>query len=111
MCPPIRPRQDPFEALALNLINAVPWDEVIKACLAPVQHHHTHMHYQADTAQVHNPYRRDQRAQTVGQVEAMLMQQPNSLKQQQLLRELASYPQTMPIAELPKQAIAMLTGR
>ncbi len=38
MCPPIRPVRvnDPLEALAVNLINAVPWDEVIKACFAPV---------------------------------------------------------------------------
>jgi hypothetical protein len=103
---------DPLDALAVNLVNAIPWDKLIDACFQPVKHEHTHVHYQANQEQHQesNPYRRNQRVQTVGDVEGMLMQQAKSLKQQQLLRELAAYPETMPIAELPKQAIALLTS-
>lgn len=56
-----------------------------------------------------NPYRN---CQTVGQLEVLLLQQSASPQREAMLRDLAKYPETMPLAQLPAQTAArFLPGR
>ena len=61
-----------------------------------------------DQTQPVNPYRG---SQTVGDVEKALLQQPSSHRRERALRELAKYPETMPLAQLPTQTMHLLSGR
>jgi hypothetical protein len=54
-----------------------------------------------------NPYRG---TQTVGDVEKALLQQPNSHRREYALKELAKYPETMPLNQLPTQSMHLLAG-
>lgn len=54
-----------------------------------------------------NPYRG---SQTVGDVEKALLQQPSSHRREYALKELAKYPETMPLAQLPTQTMHLLAG-
>ena len=52
-----------------------------------------------------NPYRG---ANTVSEVEAILLRQPPSPQREGLLKELAKYPESTPIASLPNQTSRLL---
>ena len=62
---------------------------------------------QAQPPQPVNPYRG---SQTVGDVEKALLQQPNSHRREYALKELAKYPETMPLSQLPTQTMHLLAG-
>lgn len=55
-----------------------------------------------------NPYRG---SQTVGELEKTLLLQPTSHRREHALKELAKYPETMPLAQLPTQTMHLLSGR
>ncbi|MEE3716270.1 hypothetical protein V2H45_05880 [Tumidithrix elongata RA019] len=59
-----------------------------------------------------NPYRSNpfRGNQTVKDIEKALLLKPSSYQRDEILKELARYPETMPIANLPEQAIALIAG-
>lgn len=59
-------------------------------------------------AQARNPYRG---AKTVADVEAIFLEQPPSPQRELALAELAKYPETMAIAQLPAQTTRLLTAK
>lgn len=62
---------------------------------------------QATQPQPVNPYRG---SQTVGELEKALLQEPTSHRRENALRELAKYPETMSLAQLPTPTRHLLTG-
>jgi hypothetical protein len=55
-----------------------------------------------------NPYRN---CQTVGQLEVLLLQQQACPQRESILKDLARYPQDMPLHHLPSHSVKLLTGR
>lgn len=58
--------------------------------------------------QARNPYRS---AKTVADIETIFLEQPPSPQRELALAELAKYPETMPIAQLPAQTTRLLAAR
>ena len=101
------------DPIANALINAIPWDKIIDAVLAPVVHHHTHVVVNPNEAIAKNPYRNQnpyRESKTVADVEAMLLSQPSSSRREAILQELAQYQPETSLSSLSASSFKLLSG-
>lgn len=90
---------------SIDLLKAQHEAELLKALM---QQHSAQSQSHPPRSNPVNPYRG---ARTVGDIEEIMMQQPVSPQREQALQELAKYPESMPIAQLPSSTTRRLAGR
>jgi hypothetical protein len=85
------------------LVGVIP--ALLEALTAPVTHNHYHHQAKPDVGS--NPYRS---AKTVAELEQIVLLEPKTAQREEVLKQLAKFPESMPISKLPTESAKLLSG-